>query len=236
MKRPVLYIISSLIFSLCFFNCSSGGDDSGPDPKTEDSPGVASLIFPSDNSECTEGANITSTESTITFDWYNADNTTSYQLFVKNLVTQTTENFNTTTSQMSVTILRGTPFSWYVVSKNATTQTAQSNTWKFYNAGDAVSSYAPFPADLVAPDLYATLNASTTNVLLEWSGEDVDNDIKEFDVYFDTASPPNNRVTTTSSSSFSVTVSSGSTYYWKIITKDNQNNSSESQVFEFLVE
>ena len=52
----------------------------------------------------------------------------------------------------------------------------------------------------------------------------------------DTVSPPNNKVTTTSDSSFSVSVSSGNTYYWRIITKDNESNSSESQVFQFSVE
>ncbi|WP_242157268.1 hypothetical protein [Aestuariivivens sediminis] len=234
MKKPILYIIGSFMVCICGFNCSSGGSD--PDPKTEEPPGAANLIFPGNNSECTEGSNVSSTESTITFDWYDANNTSSYQLFIKNLKTQSIENYNTSTSQISVTLLRGTPYSWYVISKNVTTQTAQSNTWKFYNAGDPESSYAPFPAELVAPLLYAKLSTGTTSVLLDWNAEDVDNDIKEFDLYFDVTTPPNTRITTTSDSNFSVSVSGGNTYYWRIITKDNQNNSSESQIFQFSVE
>jgi len=235
MKKTFLYLIKCLLFCLFYVNCSSGGDNTGgPDPL--EPPGVASLIFPSNNSECTEGSNVSTTESTITFDWYNVDNASSYEIFIKNLMTQTTENYTTSTSEKSVTILKGTPYSWYVVSKNATNQTAQSSTWKFYNAGEAVSSYAPFPADLVSPNLYTIFNASTTNVSIEWTGEDVDNDIKEFDVYFDTVSPPSNKITTTSSSSFSVAVVTGKTYYWRIITKDNQGNKSESQIFQFSVQ
>ena len=237
MKRFFIYITGSLFYGMLVFNCSSGGGDDAvdPDPKIETPPAAANLIFPSNNSECTEGANVSSTETEVTFDWYNANNTDSYQLFIKNLTTQSTVNYNTTESEKRVTLLKGTPYSWYVVSKNATSQTAQSSVWKFYSAGEAQSSYAPFPAELLEPGLKSELSASTTSTLLDWTAEDVDNDIKEYDVYFDTISSPDNKITTTSDSSFTVTVSSGNTYYWKIITKDEQNNSSESQVFEFSV-
>jgi len=234
MQKTILYIMGCLVLSLSCFNCGGGNNSGGTDPVNP--PEAASLIFPSNNSQCTEGTNISSIETTVTFDWYNASFATSYEIVVKNLLTQTTQSYNASSSQMSVTLLKSTPYSWYVISKNETSETAQSDIWKFYNAGDAVSSYAPFPADLVAPSLYATFNASTTNVTLEWTGDDVDNDIKEYQVYFGTVKPPSNLVTTTNSTSFSADVSSGNTYYWKIITKDNQNNSSESQIFQFSVD
>ncbi|NMH86788.1 hypothetical protein [Flavivirga algicola] len=238
MKKSVIYRIASLILCVFSLNCSSGDDPTEPNsgPGQVDPPSASTLVYPEQNSECTTGSNLTSTESTIIFNWNDANNADSYQLFVKNLGTQNTQNFTSNISEKSVTILRGTPYSWYVVSKNSGAQTAQSNTWKFYNAGEAVSSYAPFPAELVAPILSETLNASTTNVTLEWKGEDVDNDIKEYDVFFGTINPPTNKERTTSSISTSVNVTSGNTYYWRVVTHDDANNNSESQIFQFSVE
>ncbi|TBN00904.1 hypothetical protein EYD45_13850 [Hyunsoonleella flava] len=241
MKKSILYILGSLAFCFFILGCSSGGGgddtpDPDPDPDKVSPPSAATLVFPEQNSECTTGSNLTSTESTIVFNWNDATDATSYQLFVKNLNTQNTQNYTSNVSERSVTILRGTPYSWYVVSKNSGSETAQSPTWKFYNAGEATSSYAPFPAELVAPNLSQVLGASTTSVSLEWNGSDVDNDINEYDILFGTVSPPVNKVTTTSNTNFSVNVTSGSTYYWRVITYDDQNNNSESQIFGFSVE
>ncbi|MEC3906757.1 hypothetical protein VOI54_06985 [Tamlana sp. 2201CG12-4] len=240
MKTSIKYIIASLVLSLYLFNCSSsGGGDDAPEPKPPagtDPPGAAALVFPNENSECTEGSNLTSTQSTIVFNWNDANNTDTYQLVVKNLETQAVTNYTSTVSEKSVTILRGTPYSWYVVSKNSGSKTAQSATWKFYNAGEAVSSYAPFPADLISPIYDKTFSASTTSVTLEWTGEDVDDDIKEYKVLFGTASTPTNEQGITASSTLDVNVSSGNSYYWRVISVDDQNNTSESQIFKFNIE
>ncbi|GAL90380.1 hypothetical protein [Jejuia pallidilutea] len=240
MKKSIKYIFGSLV--VCFFilNCSSGGGDDTPDPNPDpgkvDPPSAATLVFPEQNSECTTGSNLTSTESTVVFNWNDASNATSYQLFVKNLNTQNTQNYTSNISERSVTILRGTPYSWYVVSKNSGSETAQSPTWKFYNAGEAVSSYAPFPAELIAPALSEALNPSTISVTLQWKGEDIDNDITAYDVFFGTVNPPVTKVITTNNTNTVVTVSSGNTYFWNVVTHDDQNNNSESQVFQFSVE
>lgn len=240
MKNSLKYIFGSFIFCLFLFNCGGGSDNDGdkdPDPDNEvKPPTAATLAFPNENSECTEGTSLTSTESTILFNWNDATNATAYQLFLKNLDTQTTTNYTSTVSEKSITILRGTPYSWYIISKNTGTETAQSNTWKFYNAGEATSSYAPFPAELVSPALSISLTASTTNLSLQWSGEDVDNDIANYEVLFGTVNPPTQSEATTTTNNVSVTVSSGNTYFWRVITKDDNNNTSESQVFEFTVE
>ncbi len=240
MKKLITYILGCILIYSINQSCSSGsnGGDDMPDPGQEQTtpPSSANLVFPEQNSECTTGSNLTSTESTIVFNWNDADNATSYQLFVKNLNTQSTQNYITNSSEQSVTILRSTPYSWYVVSKNSGTETAQSATWKFYNAGEATSSYAPFPAELVAPTLAQSLASSTTSVNLQWNGSDVDDDIKEYDVFFGTESPPTNKTTTTDNTNTNVTVTSGNTYYWTVVTIDDNNNNSESQIFSFSVE
>ena len=235
--KSIKHII--IVLTVTFlYNCSTGGGSDGPGnpnptPKT---PTPASLVFPLNNSECTEGTNATSTESTISFDWSDADNTDSYQLVLKNLETQSISNYNSTVSEIDITIARGTPFSWYVISKsNSSSQTATSSTWKFYNAGEAVSSYAPFPAELVSPEMGSSFDATTSSIALEWSGSDVDNDIVEYDIFFGTDSPPTTNLDTTTSSTMDVTVESGNTYYWRVVTKDSQNNSSNSEIFQFKV-
>ncbi len=238
MKKLFIYLIVFTILP-CITNCSGGGGDDpnpGPDPVVIDPPGVATLVFPSENSECTEGTNATSTESEVTFDWNDATNADSYQLYLKNLDTQASSNYTSSSSQLTLTILKGTPYSWYVVSKNSGTKTAQSTTWKFYNAGDAASSYAPFPAELVSPEMGTNLSTSTTSVTLQWKGSDVDNDIVNYDVAFGTVNPPSNNLGTTNATEFSVDVTSGNTYYWRIVTTDGQNNSSESEVFQFKID
>ncbi|WP_242094386.1 hypothetical protein [Aestuariivivens sediminicola] len=230
----IFYIICAAILS----GCSGGSDDPNPDPGPVevDPPGAATLVFPNENSECTEGTNITDTESDVLFNWNDATNTTSYQLVVKNLKTQSTAQFTTSDSQLNVTLLRATPYSWYIVSRNSGTETTQSATWKFYNAGPATSSYAPFPAELVAPQMGMSLPSASPNTLLEWEGSDVDNDITGYDVLFGTTSPPTNtEATNLSATELEVDVTSGTTYYWQVLTHDNEGHSSSSPIFEFKV-
>ncbi|HMC01124.1 MAG TPA: hypothetical protein VKN14_08830 [Flavobacteriaceae bacterium] len=228
-----------LMFAIAFtiINCSSGGSggDDSPDPMPITPPSAATLEFPLNNSECTEGTNATTTESTITFDWSDSNNTDSYQLVLKNLETQSTSNHSSNVSEVDITLLKGTPYSWYVISRNSGTQTAQSSTWKFYNAGEAVTSYAPFPAELVAPNMGSALDSNISNVLLEWNGSDVDDDIAEYEVLFGTDNPPTTSQGVVSASNIDVNVTSGNTYYWIVITKDSQGNSSTSEIFQFKI-
>ena len=238
MKTSIKYLLASLVFSLGLYNCSSSSDDTTepPPPVVINPPQAANLVFPNENSECTEGSNLTSTESTIIFNWNDSNNTETYQLVVKNLETQAITNYTSNVSEKSVTILRGTPYSWHIVSKNSGTETAESPIWKFYNAGEAVSSYAPFPAELINPTYDVTLSAGTTNVSLEWAGEDVDNDIKEYKILFGTTSTPTDEAGSSTTNTLSVNVASGNTYYWRVVTIDDQNNTSESQIFKFNIE
>lgn len=237
MKNTVSYIIGSLTLGIFLLNCSGEDKDNfTPDPLSTASPGMVTLVFPPDNSDCLSGSDVSSAESTIIFDWNDAGNTNSYRLTVKNLETQTMENYTTTHSNKMVTVLKDTPYSWFVVSMNNTDQTATSSIWNFKTAGIAVSSYVPYPAEPVFPASFTKLGSSTTTVLLEWIVQDPEADIKETEVFFDVVSPPGIKGTVTGSSSLSVNVSSGNIYYWSVVTKDHNGNSSESQIFQFSVE
>jgi len=228
-----------LLFSLFLIVFSCGGSDS-PDPDPVPPPVVkdpekALLVSPKNNQECADGTVISDTESKISFDWGVAKNTTSYTLSVKNLDTDNVKNYNTNTDKYDLNLERGVPYSWYVVSKSSnTTNTATSDTWKFYLAGNGTVNYAPFPAELVSPLNEETITGMS--VSLEWKGSDVDGDIKEYDVYLDKNVNPTTKVDTVVSQKLeNQTVEAGASYYWKVVTRDEIGNTSISQVFSFKV-
>lgn len=217
-----------MLFSFLLFNC--GGNDDGPSQ-----PGAADLIFPEENSECTEGLPVNSIESDITFVWNEAKSAKSYELTVTNIDTGTSEEFITTENQFEVTLLKGEAYSWSVTSLSGDgSLTAESETWYFYNAGGA-ESYAPFPASIVSPN--SGLKFSSTSVNLSWTGRDVDNDIMGYDVYFDNINPPIAIVRADTQQQFAtITSLIPGVYYWKIITKDEEGNTSDSGVYQFQIE
>lgn len=231
-------LLISIFTFLLILSCSSGSDEPDPVVEPPKKPVAAILNFPNQNSECTEGTNITNTNSTVLFKWNASANTDSYELVLKNLDEGTTTTYTSNTNEKSIELLRGTPYSWYIVSKsNEVTDIATSTIWKFYNAGAGDVNYAPFPATAVAP-VNNTNIASTTSTTLEWSASDVDNDIATYDVYFGVHDETINEVSSgqSSSSLANVTVTSGTSYQWYIITIDEQGNSSTSETFEFTVD
>lgn len=219
--------------SLLALLISCGGDD-GPPPAPEG----AELVFPDENSECTTGTDVNGTLSQVTFQWKASKNTESYTLSVVNLDTNVPQNISTSATSASLSIAKGTPFAWSVTSRSSRSdQVASSETWLFYNAGSQ-TTYPPFPAQLVNPVSGATVLKNIANeVVLEWQGADVDNDIASFEVFFSANNPPESAVGTTNASTmeFPVSVESATIYYWKVITTDQEGNTSDSGVFEFKV-
>jgi hypothetical protein len=220
--------VNIILTLLLILSCSK--DEGNPNPS------ATSLIFPDNNQECNQGVDISATQSTVTFRWTTSTKTDSYDVRLKNLNTQNITSHTSLTNELPINIEKGTPYSWYVISKNIDVlETAQSETWKFYNAGDPIASYAPFPADLVSPAMGSTLTGITSQNL-SWSGSDIDNDIVSYDVYFDTVNPPVTLEGNTAASNIDVTVAAGNTYYWRVVTKDSQGNNSQSEIFQFKVE
>ncbi|WP_340201511.1 hypothetical protein [Ascidiimonas sp. W6] len=228
-----LTLLYTTILAIAITSCGGGGDDVQEKPEVTP-PSAATLIFPEDNTECNEGTVISDTQSTVTFRWNASDNTDSYTVNVKNLNTNSTTSQNASTNQLDITILRGVPYSWSVVSRaNGASQTATSQTWKFYNAGLPVESYIPFPAEAISPTTGADVDASSGAVTLEWEGEDIDDDIQNYDVFFGVDNPPATKVNTVTASSISVDITAGNVYYWSIVTRDQEGNTSNSEVFQF---
>jgi hypothetical protein len=228
------FIILVLLSACLLLGC---GKHSNNNPAPANDPGQATLTFPLQNSSCTTGTVLSNTQSSITFNWLASANTESYEIDIKNLLTNTTTSQTATNNQLTVSLSRNTPYSWYVVSKSSqSTKTAQSAVWKFYNSGLGATSHPPFPADLTAPGLAQNVTATSNAINLTWGGSDADNDITDYDVYFGTAAtPPLLKSGVTDMFLNNVSVTSVTTYYWKIVTKDSQGNTSDSDIYQFKV-
>lgn len=231
----LLYSISFVILMSC------GGGDSGndtpvvPPPPPVPSPLQATLVFPENNKECTEGVVENDTQSTVNFQWNNSENTDSYEVNLKNLNTNNSVRISSNSNTALITLSRGVPYEWFVISKaTGTNQTAQSDVWKFYNQGPGIENYAPFPAKAVFPKRGANL-ASTNTVTLQWNGSDIDDDIVSYTILFDTVATPVIELGSVTDNFIDAAVSSGVTYYWQVITIDSQGNSSNSEIFSFRI-
>ena len=216
--------------------CGGGGGDDTIEPVIND-PTSATLVFPQADSECTEGSSVSDTESTVTFKWGSAMHADSYGLLLKNLNTGNSTTFTSNNPTLPIKIKRGTPYSWHIISKSKTsTKTATSATWKFYNAGAASSSYAPFPAELLSPLNNTNITPTDNLIALDWAGSDVDNDIESYTLYLgETNTPSVHQAAISESIVENITVVSGKTYYWKVDTKDVTGNISTSDLFKFTI-
>jgi len=219
---------------------SCGGDEGNdpepptPEPPTIKNPEKAVLVFPVNNEECNTGTSVNETISRVEFKWSKSNNTTQYELHYLNLNTNSERYASTTATELKIEIDKNSPYKWWVVSKsNSTSEVAKSDEWKFYNSGDAAKSYAPFPAEVVAPSMGVSINSN--KITLEWIGADVDNDIKEYEVFFGTTNPPTEKIETTTTEKLEDVSVSPNNYYWRVLTRDGLGNTSTSEVFQFKI-
>lgn len=239
--RLTKYIYIVIIVSL-ILSCGGGDDGTSGPPTPPDvmSPVATTLIFPEDDTVCNISEILSETQSRVTFQWNNSENTDSYELSIRNLntgniLTSITNNTGSNIIESPLIIQRGTPYEWSVISMaEGTTETATSQTFRFFNEGPGLESFAPFPAEAVLPIQGNTANIAAGNmVTLEWTTSDIDNDITDFEVFFDTANPPVNNAGQVTESTIDVAVELNQIYFWQIITRDSNGNSSNSPIFQF---
>lgn len=222
-------VFSVILVGMLLFGCKKDA------PK---SPEAVLLSLPAKNTECAPVQTSSESANVVRFTWLAADHAETYELRVTNLNTGTTQTKSTQLLSETLPLQKGIPFSWVVISKNTKVQnTSTSEKWMFYNPG-AQTSYAPFPAEIISPKLSESVFKDINNeITLEWSGFDLDNDIADFDLYFSTETPPATLIGTfaSGSSAKKVSVSSKTVYYWKVVTKDENGNTSDSGIFSFKV-
>jgi len=200
-------------------------------------PSEVELIFPENNSECTAGIILSETESEVIFEWSDAEVTDGYRVSLVNLTSGEEVFYDATESSLPIRLLRGTPYEWYVSTfLNNSDETIQSNVEVFYNAGPGIQSFIPFPATNVSPENGEQFESSSTAITLQWTAEDLDNDIVAYDIYFGTTNPPELFTTDLNTTSLSnISIISGTDYFWKVVTRDQQGNESNSDIFTFNV-
>ncbi len=227
-----------LLLLLLIWACGGGSENGGnpdPDPDPVPAPSAATLVFPEDDSECTEGEIVSDLQSRVPFQWNASQNTDSYEVNLTNLETNTTARINSNAPEVEILIFRGVPYEWYVISRaTGTSQTATSPTWRFFNAGAGVSNYAPFPAEAVNPPRGAALDQAGA-LTLEWSASDVDNDLAGYEVYLGESPDSLTLLEATAQTSADTTVQAGTAYYWRVVCIDSQGNRTDSELFEFSV-
>ncbi len=242
MKRILYFIAISCLMLLTALNCG-GGDEPTPDPPGPPDPPVVvvpdkvTLLMPADNSACLKGSSESGTTASISFSWEKAAHADSYQLEVKNLLTQQVSSFTTTNLTYNATLTVNTPYSWSVTSVNSKGKTG-SATRKFYLAGAAASSYAPFPAELTTPASGAKIDAdgaASIQVSFAWQGSDVDNDIASYALYLDNENASTQVIASQTDTTATQTLASGKTYFWKVVTTDKVGNKSNSAVSHFQI-
>lgn len=223
MKKNLIY---SLLIVFYFLSCSK---DSNTQTNVA-SPEKATLIYPDNNSACVTDGAISDIVSAVIFSWNASSNTDYYDLSITNLNTNSATTYSKINStSKSVNLSRGTPYSWFITSKsNGTSNSAQSDTWQFYLAGEGVVNYAPFPADLVYPENGITVSSSSGTVNLSWTCVDLDSENLTYTLYFDTIDglqTPIEAYTNLSTTNLDVSVSANTTYYWRVVSSDGYNHS-----------
>ena len=203
--------------------------------ETINPPTKATLSLPANNEACTSGTISSSALSSILFKWSASQNTESYELTIKNLENGAVITQTTSTTELAVTLTRNMPYSWFVTAKSSKiATTAVSETWKFYNVGEAASVFAPFPADLTFPKMAQRITPTAGKLALTWTGSDVDNYILNYDIYLGTTTTPALIKAAQIGLTLSdVAVNASTTYYWKVITRDNRGNTSDSGIYIF---
>ena len=201
-------------------------------------PQAATLLSPTNDETCLDGTSLNDTQSNVSFSWSAASNAISYEVIISNLQSQSSQTYTAPSNQTTIALTKAEPYSWIVKSIGEDGSTpSESEQWKFYLAGDAVTNYAPFPTDLISPRSGANITPDINNlVILNWNGSDVDEDLESFEVYLDkndatilnTTIPFQNN-----NNSIEVEVENNATYYWKIVAIDANGNQSSSGVYAF---
>lgn len=221
-------ILTFIVLGLVLFSACKKDSPKAPE-KVE-------LIAPAKNSECTPVQGDGENSSIVRFNWKAADHTEDYELQVTNLNTGTVQSKNTSSTIETLSLTKGMPFSWVVVSKNSeTTTSTSSDSWLFYNPGSEIS-HVPFPAELTFPVQGSTAFKDVNNeVSLKWSGKDLDDDIESYGIYFSTENPPTTLLKSTDAgvNELKIEVTSDEVYFWKVVTTDEEGNSSVSSISEF---
>ncbi len=230
MKNLNLYI--SIVSVLFLFSCSN--DDNGPriDLSNVD-PSIPGLIYPTNNLLCTN--------FNLEFDWNVATDTdgdtVSYVIDIATDSEFARVLFTAITSETirAFTLEKGTTYYWRVKARDSKgNESEYSSTQTFFTEPDAGVNTAPTVPELAGPSQGARL--SGTNMILEWTASDSEDDALSYDLYFGDTNPPLLFAEDIDVSTLDVTVSPGTVYYWRVVAKDSNQAATMGQLWNFRTE
>lgn len=220
-----------LIGCIFFLGC---GKDAPPSP-----PGPISLVFPTQNLDCTEGSLVNEVTRRIPFEWREATDAESYRVEITQLSSGQKTTQNTLLTSIEVPLRMGEAYSWQVIASNTKVlETTPSSLWYFFNAGSE-TTHAPFPATALTPLSGAQLTMPAEGqISLRWSGSDIDNDIASYTLLLGNESPPTaiQNLISATATQFAANVTQGATYYWQVVTTDDSGNKTPSAIFDFKMD
>jgi hypothetical protein len=243
-KRIILMLL--ITWNILLISCGgSSGNNGGTDddnPMATPAPTAAQLLFPENQTECTEGEinPNDSSRSTINFRWEAGDNTENYRVTVTNLNSGNSQFVSTTSTNLDITLLRGEAYSWQIASSNTTnTTTANSEVFVFYNQGEGITNYAPFPATTLNPSMGENIasNGETVTIDFQWESSDLDSSNLNYRFILSTSNNLENPIFEESleNNTVSKDFNEAGVYYWQILTSDSEGNTSASSTFEFRI-
>lgn len=220
-----------LLFILCLvYSCGKENPPTAPDPST--------LIFPTQNLECTQGELLNGVTRRIPFQWGVANGAESYELHITQLNNGAKTIQRTQLTSLEVPLATANAYSWKVVASNTKVlETTDSALWYFFNAGSE-TTHAPFPATALSPLSGSQLSMPTDGIVsIRWSGADIDNDIVRYELFFGTQNPPitPQNLSSNTTTQFTANVSEGSSYFWQVVSTDQTGNKTPSVVFDFKI-
>jgi hypothetical protein len=231
MRKLIFFALMTIAIAGCKKKKQAVDDGTGTNTTT---PGKPILITPAQNSICISGVVVSTTESQVLFTWSSTVNTNNYDLVLKNLLTNTSTTTTTNDTKASASLLRNTPYSWYVSAKqNSSSTTTQSDSWKFYNSGAGIVTYAPFPAEIVAPTYGQIITAVNGKINLSWKGSSVDGNITGYNVFLGTTNNPPLAKAVTDNFYNDIAVTANTIYYWRVVTLDSNGNYTDSGLYQF---
>ncbi len=235
MRKGIVLLITICLMYSC--SKSSTAEPTGPAPT------AATLSKPEKDNACVP-VSTTSTTGVVRFEWAASQNADSYTVVVANSLTKAEKKSTVSTTETTLTLDRGVPYSWWVLSgATGNTATTKSEVWGFYLEGVQQQNHAPFSARLTNPvnGGPGLVNLITNNIEFTWTGFDLDNDISHYQFHLGTSTSTlkllKDNITHTNSESQSFSAfpaeGRGKTYYWRIITIDKKGISSLSETYSF---
>ena len=119
-----------------------------------------------------------------------------------------------------------------ISSAEITSETTTSEEWSFYLEGEASEEGLPFPAQLLAPENNATVNAGS--VTLSWNGGHPEGATLRYQVYLGNSATNLSAVgEPQTQSTYILEAAAQQSYFWKIQSLQANGDSSDSVILNF---